>query len=75
MSFFTTIGTFSIAAGVLLIFLIFVMLAGERRGELGIARGRGNEARATSCRCSSSRVLPTTSCRRRRRLLGSQWRT
>jgi putative ABC transport system permease protein len=41
MSFFTTFGTFSIAAGVLLIFLIFVMLAGERRGELGIARAVG----------------------------------
>jgi putative ABC transport system permease protein len=41
MSFFTTFGTFSIAAGVLLIFLIFVMLAAERRGELGIARAVG----------------------------------
>ena len=41
MAFFTTFGTFSIAAGVLLIFLIFVMLAGERRGELGIARAVG----------------------------------
>lgn len=41
MSFFTTFGSFSIAAGILLIFLIFVMLAGERRGELGIARAVG----------------------------------
>ena len=41
MSLFTTFGTFSIAAGVLLIFLIFVMLAAERRGELGIARAIG----------------------------------
>ena len=41
MSFFTTFGSFSIAAGVLLIFLIFVMLAAERRGELGIARAVG----------------------------------
>jgi putative ABC transport system permease protein len=40
-SFFTTFGTFSIAAGILLIFLIFVMLAAERRGELGIARAIG----------------------------------
>jgi len=40
-SFFTTFGTFSMAAGVLLIFLIFVMLAAERRGELGIARAVG----------------------------------
>ena len=41
MAFFTTFGTFSIAAGILLIFLIFVMLAAERRNELGIARAVG----------------------------------
>ncbi len=41
LSFFTTFGSFSLAAGVLLIFLIFVMLASERRGELGIARALG----------------------------------
>lgn len=41
IAFFTTFGTFSIAAGILLIFLIFVMLATERRGELGIARAIG----------------------------------
>jgi putative ABC transport system permease protein len=41
MAFFTTFGSFSIAAGVLLIFLIFVMLAAERRSELGIARAVG----------------------------------
>jgi putative ABC transport system permease protein len=41
IAFFTTFGTFSIAAGILLIFLIFVMLAAERRGELGIARAVG----------------------------------
>jgi putative ABC transport system permease protein len=41
MSLFTTFGSFSIAAGVLLIFLIFVMLAAERRGELGIAPAIG----------------------------------
>jgi putative ABC transport system permease protein len=41
MSVFTTFGSFSIAAGILLIFLIFVMLAAERRGELGIARALG----------------------------------
>jgi putative ABC transport system permease protein len=40
-AFFTTFGSFSIAAGILLIFLIFVMLAAERRGELGIARAVG----------------------------------
>jgi putative ABC transport system permease protein len=41
MSVFTTFGMFSIAAGVLLIFLIFVMLAAERRSEMGIARAVG----------------------------------
>jgi putative ABC transport system permease protein len=41
MSLFTTFGSFSISAGVLLIFLIFVMLAAERRSELGIARAVG----------------------------------
>ena len=41
MAFFTTFGSFSIAAGILLIFLIFVMLAAERRSELGIARAVG----------------------------------
>jgi len=41
MSLFTTFGTFSMVAGVLLIFLIFVMLAAERRSEMGIARAVG----------------------------------
>ena len=41
MAVFTTFGSFSIAAGILLIFLVFVMLATERRGELGIARAIG----------------------------------
>lgn len=41
MSLFTMFGSFSIFAGGLLIFLIFVMLAAERRGELGIARAIG----------------------------------
>jgi putative ABC transport system permease protein len=45
MSFFTTFGSFSIASGILLIFLIFVMLAAERRGELGIARAVGTRRR------------------------------
>ena len=40
MSVFTTFGSFSIFAGAMLIFLI-VMLAAERRGELGIARAVG----------------------------------
>lgn len=38
---FLMFGQFSIAAGILLIFLIFVMLAAERKGELGIARAVG----------------------------------
>ncbi len=42
---FTLFGGFSIAAGVLLIFLIFVMLAAERKRELGIARGVGMQRR------------------------------
>jgi len=41
VSLFTTFGVFSIAAGILLIFLIFVLLAAERRSELGIARAVG----------------------------------
>ena len=41
VAFFTTFGMFSITAGIMLIFLIFVMLAAERRGELGIARAIG----------------------------------
>jgi putative ABC transport system permease protein len=41
MPFFTSFGSFSIAAGILLIFLIFVMLSAERRTELGIARAVG----------------------------------
>lgn len=41
IAFFTTFGSFSIAAGILLIVLIFVMLAAERRSELGIARAVG----------------------------------
>ncbi len=45
MSMFTTFGSFSVAAGILLIFLIFVMLAAERRGELGIARAVGTRRR------------------------------
>jgi putative ABC transport system permease protein len=40
-SIFLLFGQFSTAAGILLIFLIFVMLAAERKRELGIARGVG----------------------------------
>ena len=40
---FTVFGAFSILAGLLLIFLIFVMLASERRRELGIARAVGTQ--------------------------------
>jgi len=45
LSLFSTFGTFAIAAGILLIFLIFVMLAAERRTEIGIARAVGTQRR------------------------------
>jgi len=38
---FLVLGLFSIAAGVMLIFMLFVMLAAERRTEMGIARAVG----------------------------------
>ncbi|MEO8538834.1 MAG: FtsX-like permease family protein, partial [bacterium] len=38
---FLVLGLFSMAAGVMLIFMIFVMLAAERRGEMGMARAIG----------------------------------
>ncbi len=38
---FVLFGQFSVAAGMLLIFLIFVMLAAERKSELGMARAVG----------------------------------
>ena len=38
---FLVFGLFSIAAGILLIFLIFIMLAAERRSEMGMARAVG----------------------------------
>ena len=40
-SIFVGLGMFSIAAGVLLIFLIFVLLAAERKPEMGMARAVG----------------------------------
>lgn len=43
MSLFTTFGTFAIAAGILLIFLVFAMLAAERRSEMGIQRALGTQ--------------------------------
>ena len=42
-SIFLMLGQFSIAAGILLIFLIMVMLAAERKHELGIARAVGTQ--------------------------------
>lgn len=45
VSFFVILGLFSIAAGVLLIFLIFVMLAAERQPEMGMARAVGAKRR------------------------------
>jgi putative ABC transport system permease protein len=44
-TFFVVFGSFSIAAGIMLIFLIFVMLAGERKPEMGISRAIGTERR------------------------------
>ena len=40
-TFFLVMGLFSIAAGIMLIFMIFVMLAAERKGEMGMARAVG----------------------------------
>jgi putative ABC transport system permease protein len=40
---FLALGLFSIAAGVLLIFMIFVMLAAERKPEMGMARAIGTK--------------------------------
>jgi putative ABC transport system permease protein len=44
-SIFVVFGLFSVAAGVTLIFLIFVMLAAERRAEMGMARAVGTKRR------------------------------
>ena len=41
VTFFLVFGLFSIAAGIMLIFLTFIMLAGERRSEMGMARAIG----------------------------------
>ncbi len=43
--FFLTFSTFSIASGILLIFLIFVLLAGARKSEMGMARAIGAKRR------------------------------
>ena len=42
---FLVLGLFSMAAGVMLIFMIFVMLAAERRSEMGMARAVGAQRR------------------------------
>ena len=59
---------FSIAAGILLIFLIFVMLAAERRGELGIARAIGTRRGhlVQMFIFEGARVRPRRRARRRR---------
>ena len=44
-TFFVIFGLFGIAAGVLLIFLIFIMLAAERKPEMGMARAVGARRR------------------------------
>ncbi|HEY7466077.1 MAG TPA: FtsX-like permease family protein, partial [Dehalococcoidia bacterium] len=41
VAFFLLLGLFSIAAGIMLIFMIFVMLATERKPEMGMARAVG----------------------------------
>ena len=41
VTFFLIFGLFAIASGILLIFMIFVMLAAERRSEMGMARAIG----------------------------------
>ena len=43
LTFFLVFGIFSVAAGVLLIVMIFVMLAAERKSELGMARALGTK--------------------------------
>lgn len=45
LALFSTFGTFTISAGILLIFLVFVLLAAERRGEMGTARAIGTQRR------------------------------
>ena len=45
MSIFIIMGLFSMMAGVMLIFLIFVMLAAERKPEMGISRAVGMKRR------------------------------
>jgi len=45
VTFFVILGLFSISAGMLLIFLIFVMLAAERKVEMGMARAVGTQRR------------------------------
>ncbi|HVB64966.1 MAG TPA: FtsX-like permease family protein [Nitrolancea sp.] len=45
MTLFIVFGLFSISVGILLIFLIFVMLAAERKPELGMARAVGMKRR------------------------------
>jgi len=42
-TFFLLLGLFSIAAGILLIVMIFVMLAAERKSEMGMARAIGTK--------------------------------
>jgi putative ABC transport system permease protein len=62
--FFVIFGFFSISAGILLIFLIFIMLAAERRSEMGISRAIGAE-RNHLVRMFVFEGLPMTSSRPR----------
>ncbi len=53
MTFFMVLGLFSIGAGILLTIMIFVMLAAERKTEMGISRAVGMKRRhliSPSCR-------------------------
>jgi putative ABC transport system permease protein len=72
MSIFTTFGSFSIFAGAMLIFLIFVMLAAERRGSLASPARSGRDA-GTSSSSTCSRASRTTSSRQRSARSSESW--
>ena len=59
-TFFVILGLFSIASGMLLIFLIFVMLAAERKVEMGMIRARRHQAPPPDADRSCPRAWRTT---------------